>query len=204
MHLMDGPYTSSFGRRVVVLARNSGETGLMATVSREINLEWVPVNTAYEAAAELLASPAIALIVDLALLPARHTRLIKIARSIEVPVFGVGSLPPGLSADQLSGVRLASRDELGEMLLALLKEDSTTAATATEAPNTTARPLVPHESVSPPTTSGQKEQAGEYHPEPPAPAEACKEPPLSIPPDPDKPQVLLTPEELTALLENES
>lgn len=75
----------------------------------------------YEAAAELLAAPAAALVVDLRLLAGKHLRLLEIARSLDVEVLAVGSLPIGMTAEDLSGVRLIARRDLPGLLQALAR-----------------------------------------------------------------------------------
>jgi hypothetical protein len=74
----------------------------------------VRVASPYEAAAELLAAPAAALLIDLRALPVRHLRLLEIARDLSVEVLAFGPLPAGMTSDDLSGVRLLSRQALGE------------------------------------------------------------------------------------------
>lgn len=82
-------------------------------------LECVVVGSAYEAVAELLAAPTIALIIDLRLLPVGHLRLLEIARQLGMEMFGVGVLPASMTADELSGLRLVSRRNLPETIKAV-------------------------------------------------------------------------------------
>jgi hypothetical protein len=74
------------------------------------------VTSAYEAAAELLASPAAALVVDLRVLRPGHAGLIRIARQAGAELWGVGPLPAWASSDQLNGMRLLGRGQLAEAL----------------------------------------------------------------------------------------
>lgn len=83
--------------------------------------EIIAVASPYEAAAELIASPAAALVVDLRLMGPRHLRLLEIARSGGAELLAVGPLPPGMTAEDLSGVRLLARADLPAALLQLLQ-----------------------------------------------------------------------------------
>ena len=77
--------------------------------------------SAYEAAAEILAAPTLCLVVDLGLLGGADLRLLKIARRMELPVFGTGKLPAGMQAEDLAGVTLVARDSLGEAIAKLVR-----------------------------------------------------------------------------------
>ena len=103
------PSSSCQGRAVIL----SGDRSL-AESCRASRLECVVVGSAYEAAAELLAAPTVAMIVDLKLLTARHVRLLEIARQMGMEMLGVGTLCSAMAADQLSGLRLVSRADLPE------------------------------------------------------------------------------------------
>ena len=59
--------------------------------------------------------------IDLSLLGGADLRLLKIARQMELPVFGTGNLPAGMQAEDLAGVTLIARDELGEALTKLVR-----------------------------------------------------------------------------------
>jgi hypothetical protein len=74
--------------------------------------ECVVVQSPYEAAAELVAGPAIALVVDLRLMSPRHLRLLQIGRERNVELLAVGGVPAGLTPEDLSGVRLVARADL--------------------------------------------------------------------------------------------
>lgn len=86
-------------------------------------LDLIPVKTGYEAAAELLADPPAALVVELAQLTGPHTRLLDVARKRGVPALGVGTFPPGLSADDLEGLNLVSTRQLPAILAELAGRD---------------------------------------------------------------------------------
>ena len=79
-------------------------------------VECVHVGSAYEATAEVLAAPTEALVIDLRVIRPRHARLVEIARQLHVELFGVGRLPAGMTAGELSGVRLVGVEGLAETL----------------------------------------------------------------------------------------
>jgi hypothetical protein len=85
-------------------------------------LECIFVATAYEAAAELIAAPALAIVIDLRLMGPRHLRLLQIARERRVEMLAVGSIPPGLTAEDLSGIRLLARADVKPALQRLLQD----------------------------------------------------------------------------------
>lgn len=96
----------------------------------------------YEAAAELLAARAEALVVDLRLLGGKHLRLLEIARTQGVEILAVGSLPIGMTAEDLSGVRLISRRDLGGALAALARSSGGGGAGQAIAPEAPVEPIV--------------------------------------------------------------
>jgi hypothetical protein len=81
----------------------------------------ISVASAYEAAAEILAAPAAALVIDLRMMAVRHLRLLQIARVGGAEVLAIGGIPSGLTAEDLSGVRLIARAELRAALEAVLR-----------------------------------------------------------------------------------
>ena len=149
----------------------------------------------YEAAAELLARPVLALVLDLRCLTPRHLRLLSVARENHVEVLAVGSLPFGITTTDLSGVRLMAVNDLPDELQRLAR-------------------------VSPaPAPAIETQPAAEVVPE----VEAPREPPVrTVPARPLKqpietggpralrerpahrPGDLLTDEELAALLEDQT
>ena len=188
---MDVEATSSCQGRAVVL---SGDSSLVASC-RQANLECVVVGSAYEAAAELLAAPTIALIMDLRLLPVGHLKLLEIARQLGMEMFGVGVLPASMTADELSGLRLVSRRDLPETIKAVADAEML----QLQAPVETAAPKVMQASVEPADTAVRLtparppvetivEQDGTF-----TGAETAA----------DSGEPLLTPEEIDALLGNE-
>lgn len=191
--------------RVVVLASDAGALAQCPTP-----LQCIRVASPYEAAAEILAAPTAALVVDLRLVAGRHLRLLEIARQMEVELLAVGAVPPGLTSEDLSGVRLTARADLPAVLARLAQERP--AATA-ELP--LAEPIVP-EPAEEPDMSIVDEPPQAQEPEAevvePVPAEdlraeamrnrqaAAAAPPAEAGRSPSQ---LLTPEELKALLERE-
>ena len=176
---MDVGGTSSRRTRVVALLRGPGLPGCGLTDLQKDGVEWVPVGSAYEAAAEILAAPTAALVIDLRAMGPRHVRLIEIARQMGVEMFASGALPIGMSAEELSGVRLVA----GRDLPAMLEEmGEPPAAEAPEpAPAREEEPTKPKVRLRPAKRGTQ-------------------------PPSPHRPEpgMLLTSEELDALLEDES
>jgi len=104
--------------RVVILARD-GELASPNPQTLGLNVTFVRAEGGYEAAAELLAHPAMALLIDLPCLTPRHRKLLHVARQLGVEVLGVGAFPPGLSAGDLSGMRLISMNDLPATLRAI-------------------------------------------------------------------------------------
>ncbi len=102
------------GPRVVILCREIAGREIGAVPD---DIACVRVHTAYEAAAELLAEPAAAVVVELGALTRRHLRLLEIARQTGTEMLGVGAVPAGLTTADLSGIRLVAPELLAESLL---------------------------------------------------------------------------------------
>jgi len=83
-------------------------------------VELIYVGSPYQAAAEMLACPPEAMIVDLNLMARKHAGLLEIADRLGTPVLGYGAIPPGLSSKDLRGVRLIDRTALSAELMAIL------------------------------------------------------------------------------------
>ena len=115
---MDGGETSFRNGRVIVLSRDSALRAAIGRVDGRTAPVFVP--TAYEAAAEILTAPAAALVLDLRLLGPRHARLLEIAREKRLEMLAVGALAAGMTAEDLSGVRLVARDDLPAALVGAL------------------------------------------------------------------------------------
>ena len=226
---MDDRKAASPGLRVVVLSRDPS-LGVCADGERA-EVACVRAASAYEAAAEILAAPAAMLVVDLPSLGKRNARLVEIARQMGLEIVGVGRLPAGMEAAQLAGVRLMGRDELDQAIQALTEQHRVTPAPEpVEAGEPAPQPETAHfepvdvpqtldaeqtfeedlayleepaQAEPPPETSADRQykaeaaaQADDGH----APADAEEATPA---PTPASAEGLLTPEELSALLENE-
>ncbi len=83
-------------------------------------IELVRVPSGYEAAGELLAAPAAALVVDLGRITPDHAPLLDLARRLELPVIGFGTVSADLSSAQLSRLRLVTPAGVGPALRELL------------------------------------------------------------------------------------
>lgn len=110
-----GGGTSSPRPRVVILSRKAQapDAGIPA------GLEAVCAGGAYEAAAELLAAPTAALVLDLAMLRERHLGLLRLARQTGAAVIAFGVTAAPIDAEQLAGVELVARADLSERLALL-------------------------------------------------------------------------------------
>jgi len=173
----------------------------------------------YEAAAEILAAPAAALVIDLGLLSPRHLGLLAVARNLNVDMLAFGVAPAGLDAEQLSGLRLVSHSQLQAALEGLARRGGPGAASATTNKNA-GLPLAPAESspaepaprAAPTATAAP---AAKLTPAKPARAAAppleapslevtlasvAQEAPMAKPVQAMAPSGLLSPEELAALL----
>ncbi len=194
--------------RVVVL---SGERALVTNL-RQYCSECIVVASAYEAAAEILSAPTGAMVLDLRLLPVRHLRLLETARQMGVEILAVGSVPVGLTSEDLSGVRLTARADLPNAITRLSGTPEPFESTRTS-PAETDRPPEPlgTESIDDflmdPILEPLDESAdGHYVPE--SPGESGNQNPhedtsTQHPQLPGSPSGLLTHEEISALLENE-
>ena len=109
--------TGATARAVVLSRRQAFLTKATATAgSGAARVQVIRVESPYQAAAEILAQPTEALVVDFRLLRAPHLRLLEIARELDIAVLGVGALPANISLDELSGVQLIAAGELADAL----------------------------------------------------------------------------------------
>ena len=157
--------------------------------------ECIFVASAYEAAAELIAAPALAIVIDLRLMGPRHLRLLQIARERRVEMLAVGSIPSGLTAEDLSGIRLLARADVKAALEKLLQDregryEPSPAAVPAEAKQSP-RAATPQAAPSP---AGAKESSSPSAP--PAPESPSQAPADSL-------RNILTSGELAALLEDQ-
>ena len=174
---MDADAKSRGVLRVVLLSRDPSPGTELP--SSEPALQLVPVRSAYEAAAEILAAPTLALVIDLGAMPRRHLRLIQVARQMEVEMLAFGRLLPDLSTEDISGVRLISRRDLSEALHRLAAPAK--ASAAPEVPPPPERPAVPAEKTAPPAPIEALEEFLEQSEL--APAEAVRLTPAKQPAD---------------------
>lgn len=210
---MEGRDSNSSPLLAVVLSR---DPLVGVRVDRLCPRSWrtVRVASGYEAAAEILTSPVAALLVDVRAFGGLHHRLLKLAQRMEVQTFVIAdnntdTAKPGLEPLQ--------RLELKDIPAALASISNETEGTAGQTATTQAQPMP--ESPSPP-------EVGRYEPEIAPASQPLTENPQEIPntprpdqtnslaaakraamaPKPRQPktqQVLLTAEELAALLEDE-
>jgi len=112
---MDDGGRSFGGLRIVVLSR---DPSLAAALEGRLDsrMRCLRAGSPYEAAAEILAEPTAAMVIDLRTLSERHCRLLDIGRQTQLEMLAVGALPSRMSSEELSGVRLVSREALPEML----------------------------------------------------------------------------------------
>ncbi|MBN1553129.1 MAG: hypothetical protein JXA11_00165 [Phycisphaerae bacterium] len=115
--------------RIVILAR-SGELTIPDPQIIGQNVTFARTEGGYQAAAELLAAPAVAILIDLPCLTPPHRKLLQVARELGVEILGVGAFPVGFSADDLSGMRLISMDDLPSVLRAILPKEAPPAPAA--------------------------------------------------------------------------
>ena len=130
---MVGRGTSSQRSGVVLLSRDV----VLASWLRYLCAPSVRVVTApsgYEAAAEILAWPAEALVIDFRAMSAAHHRLLDTARALGMQILGVGKVPGDLPPDALSRVRLVSQADLPDALREILSAETAAAAPAADAP----------------------------------------------------------------------
>lgn len=211
-----GESTKSYrGRKVIVLSRDASFARTAQGEHSTSQYYCLRVTSPYEAAAELLIESPVAIVVDLRCLTPGDLPLIEMARQKSLEILAIGSTPLGVTTTDLSGVRLAAREHVAEMLAQL---------TLTPLLDGSTPEAVKSASGEGPELSSlaqwiRKAPLGERNPAPvqtdveaPKPAD---EPPKTPEPEPepqpraeDKPAVhpndLLTREELAALLEDES
>lgn len=108
-------------RRVVVLSRETEFVELDSGAAGP-NGQVVRVSSAYEAAAEILAAPAVALVIDLRALGRRHLRLFEVAREAGVEMLVAGTVPAGMGTDVFSGARLLGRGDLPAAIQRIMAE----------------------------------------------------------------------------------
>ncbi len=168
------------------------------------NEQIVRVPNGYEATAEILAEDAAVLLIDLRALGSKHLRLLEVAREAGVEILVVGTIPAGMNSDVLSGARLLAKSDLPDAIGRIVGEEMRPQVGAvrragepseaedidrearSEVQEPTAVKLAPAKS---PPKGRVKAPAGDYQ---------------ELPDMIQQEEALLTPEELSALLEDES
>jgi hypothetical protein len=130
---MSGREPRSGRFRAVILSRDPTVGSLLGRCCAP-GVRLLRVASGYEAAAEILAAPVAALVVDFRAMARPHRKLLDLARRMGVELLGVGRLPTGMSIDDLSCVRLVSRADLPAAL------DAVAAAAAPDAGELVAPP----------------------------------------------------------------
>jgi len=185
--------TSNDVWRVILLSHDNAIAEEISARQADGEIGCIRVASGYEAAAELLVEPAVALVIDFSAMAGRHVQLLEIARELRVAVLGVGELPSRVSAAQLSGVQLISRADLGDALERLIAShpiqpriDQPQPSEPSQAP----KPRLPHSQESASARAG-----GAYVPTGPKTDDGGN--------STDELDGILTDEELDALLGNE-
>ncbi len=193
---MESVGTSLPALRVIVLARDVSLRLELGSLGAAV----VQVATPYEAAAEALAQPAAVAVVDLRLLTPRHLRLLEILRSRRVEVLALGSPAGGVAIEQLSGVRLMAREHLKSAVERLRAERVTPVSDLDAELARMAPGGEPQPAFRPQRPPAEQPAA----PAPEKPQQAAPQARLAAPHAPDADmRSILTPEELSALLEDE-
>jgi len=104
------------GAAVVVLSRDAGVARAAQSQDTASQYGCLRVTSPYETAAELLAEHPLALVIDMRCLTPGDLPLLEMARQRDIEILAVGSLPFGVSASDLSGVCLTTREHLAPRL----------------------------------------------------------------------------------------
>ena len=186
------------GQKIIILSRDSSLAQAAQCENSTSKYHCLRVTSPYEAAAELLAEPTIAMVIDLRCLTPGDLPLIEMACQRGLEVLAVGSVPLGITTTDLSGVRLAARDHLSPMLEGL----AASPLSGGQVPVSSQAPVGESPELSSLAQSIRKaSHTGREAAKAPDPAPKAKadDKPLG-----DCPDELLTREELAALLEDES
>jgi hypothetical protein len=203
-----GDNTKSYwGRKVIVLSRDAMFAQAAQSDNSTSQYRCLRVTSPYEAAAELLAEPPLAMVVDLRCLTPGDLPLIEMARQRGLEVLAVGAVPLGVTTTDLSGVRLSARDHISAHLenLASLPLSGEPVPVSPQTDSEEVPDLASMarwiKRVSPDTDRTAVET--EDSPPPTPPKAPRGEVPVNDEPPIDSPSDLLTREELTALLEDQ-
>ena len=192
-----GDNTKSYrGRKIIILSRDAGVARAVRGEDSASRYYCLRVTSPYEAAAELLAEPPLAIVIDLRCLTPGDLPLIEMARQRGLEVLAVGAVPLGITTTDLSGVRLSARGHLSGLLEGLAGSLS---GGAVRVSNRAAADSADLSSLA--RWIRKASHAGREAAKAPDVAPKAKAPdkPLG-----DSPDELLTKEELAALLEDES
>jgi len=188
---------SDRGRKIILLSRDASLADAAQSGSPIAQYCCVRVTSPYEAAAELLEDHPAALVIDLRCLTPGDLPLVEMARQRNVEVLAVGVLPLGVVTADLSGVRLAARDHLAALLESPVCDDTDTPARHSESLDAS-----DSESKSRPIAGGPQGEGEPPRGRSPVPVQESARRTDDAPRG-DRPDALLTSEELTALLEDE-
>ena len=188
------------GRRVVILTRDS--LFCAPPAGQAVAYEMIRVPTAYEAAAEIMAAPAMALVIDLRAMSMRHARLVEIARRMDVEILATGVLPAGMDSEVFSGIRLvAALDRLAAAVPAIpaktAEEPSAPVSQSTLHPHVPSAQTSSGQAAPAKLTPAKKESAPRSRPE--EPVSPGHDHGQKSPPELGQ---FLTSEEISALLED--
>jgi hypothetical protein len=146
--------------------------------------EVVITASGYETAAELLAAPTAALVLDLGRITDAHRPLLTLAAGMKIPVVAFGTVRAAMSGERLAGLHLATRASAADVLASVLGEAP---GEGGEEPAAAGPPLAPLQA--------------EYRPaEAKAPSAEAEPAPSRAERPPAKPGRPLTDDELKALL----
>ena len=185
------------GRKIIILSRDAGLARVARGENSTSQYHCLRVTSPYEAAAELLAEPPLAMVIDLRCLTPGDLPLIEMARQRGLEVLAVGAVPLGITTTDLSGMRLSARGHLS----ALLEGFAASPPSGGQVPVSSQAVAGESPELSSLARSIRKaSRAGSKAAKAPDGAKAkADDKPLG-----DSPDELLTKEELAALLEDES
>jgi hypothetical protein len=182
----------------------------------------VRADSGYEAAAEMLAEPAAAFVVDLARITPTHTGLLELAASMRLPIIAYGRPAAELDASATRGLRLVEPGHVGRAVADAVSEvepPATEAAdhAAVETPVGTYQPVTEPEQQAldwdliedfPPAQPGEEpeaaEQPGPEERRPLQPQSSSFETEPAREPGPAAERSLLTDEDIRRLLEDQA
>jgi len=173
---MDAESKSAQAARLVYLTRDAALVDRTVRSEQAATVQTISVPSAYEAAAEMLAAPTAALVIDLRAMSGRHGGLLSMARELNVETLGFGPLPTGLARDQVAGLRLVRQEDLPAAISEALAKQAAPAQPAVHLAPAKRPKDQPAERGPQRDVRDRQERPGEW---------------------------LLTPEELSALLEDQ-